>query len=198
MKQFWDQRYGEPGYAYGKEPNQFLKNSLSKLKPGKLLLPAEGEGRNAVYAAQNGWEVTAFDFSQKAQEKALKLAHEKNVEIDYKLTSIDKTDLSDNYFDVAALIFVHLPKPDFEIFLQKLLKSIKPGGQLIIEGYSINQLGRSSGGPKNENLLYHPEWLKNMLSNTRIELFEEREVDLSEGKFHKGPASVIRAISVII
>lgn len=83
MKAFWNQRYDEPEYAYGTQPNLFFKDQLDQLTPGKLLMPAEGEGRNAVYAAGKGWEVTAFDSSSSGQKKALRLAQEKKVTLNY-------------------------------------------------------------------------------------------------------------------
>ncbi len=109
MKDFWEKRYNEPDYAYGKEPNVFFKQQLNTLTPGKILLPAEGEGRNAVYAAQMGWEVYAYDFSINAYKKACALAKEKNVEIKYQIASLSEVDYKKNFFDAIALIYVHFP-----------------------------------------------------------------------------------------
>lgn len=89
MKEFWDSRYANEEYAYGIRPNKFLKQELLKLKPKSILFPAEGEGRNAVFAAKNGWKVKAFDFSVSAQEKALKLANQQNTTIDYETVGFD-------------------------------------------------------------------------------------------------------------
>tara|TARA_X000000950_G_scaffold260222_1_gene329392 strand:+ start:219 stop:527 length:309 start_codon:yes stop_codon:yes gene_type:complete len=87
MKEFWDARYAQETYVYGKEPNNYFKKTLNLLKPGKILLPAEGEGRNAVHAASLGWEVFAYDFSEFAYKKAMKLAREKEVSINYQIGS---------------------------------------------------------------------------------------------------------------
>jgi len=103
MQEFWNNRYSEEGFAYGAEPNEFLKESLTALKSsGKLLLPAEGEGRNAVYAAQLGWHVTAFDFSSAAQKKALELAGKRGVQLTYLVADVADADLPCEYFDCMA------------------------------------------------------------------------------------------------
>ena len=88
MKDFWNDRYGRAEYAYGKEPNVFFKEQLDQLQPGKILLPAEGEGRNAVYAAEKGWQASAYDWSENAYKKAMQLAEEKKVNIDYQICSL--------------------------------------------------------------------------------------------------------------
>ncbi|MCF8243465.1 MAG: class I SAM-dependent methyltransferase [Melioribacteraceae bacterium] len=108
MKEKWDERYGNSEYIYGVEPNNFLSKELAKLKPGKILMPGEGEGRNAVYAAKNGWEVDAFDYSEKAKEKAEKLASENSVKINYRVADITELSLPFSTYDAAAIIFMHL------------------------------------------------------------------------------------------
>ncbi|WP_069131970.1 class I SAM-dependent methyltransferase [Rhodohalobacter halophilus] len=195
MKDFWNERYSESEYAYGKEPNQFFKRALDKMNPGKLLLPAEGEGRNAVYAAKNGWDVLAFDYSEEAKQKALELAGENGVNIRYEVSFAEDVLLPENEYDAAALIFVHLPKDVFEPFLQKVIQSLKPGGILILELYSEKQLGRDSGGPKSKELLFDYDELRSLLKGVKVDLFEEKEVQLEEGKYHQGKAFVIHGIA---
>jgi len=195
MKEFWNERYSEKEYAYGKEPNQFFKRALDKMNPGKLLLPGEGEGRNAVYAAKNGWDVLAFDYSEEAKQKALVLAGENEVNIRYEVSFAEDILLPENEYDAAALIFVHLPKDVFEPFLQKVIQSLKSGGILILELYSEKQLGRDSGGPKSKELLFDYDELRSNLKGMKVDLFEEKEVQLQEGKYHQGKAVVIRGIA---
>ena len=195
MKEFWNERYSEKEYAYGKEPNQFFKRALDKMNPGKLLLPAEGEGRNAVYAAKNGWDVLAFDYSEEAKQKALVLARESVVNIRYEVSFAEDILLPENEYDAAALIFVHLPKDVFEPFLQKVIQSLKTGGILILELYSEKQLGRDSGGPKSKELLFDYDELRSNLKGMKVDLFEEKEVQLQEGKYHQGKAVVIRGVA---
>ncbi|MDZ7755135.1 class I SAM-dependent methyltransferase [Rhodohalobacter sp.] len=195
MKEFWNERYSDQEYVYGKEPNQFFKRALDRLNPGKLLLPAEGEGRNAVYAANRGWDVFAFDYSEEAKQKALALAEESGVNIQYEVSSAEDISLPENEFDAAALVFVHFPKEIFEPFLQNVINSLKSGGILIMELYSEKQLGRDSGGPKSKEMLFNYDELRALLTGVKVDLFEEKEVQLTEGKYHRGEAVVIRAIA---
>ena len=114
-KEFWNQRYGANENVYGYEPNEFFKEQIDKLTPGTLLLPADGEGRNGVYAATKGWDVTAFDFSEVARNKALEFAGKMNVEIDYTVADINSYPFP-RQFDVIALIYIHLDPPTRERF----------------------------------------------------------------------------------
>jgi SAM-dependent methyltransferase len=197
MKEFWNERYSSEAYVYGKEPNRFFKEEIDKVKPGRLLLPGEGEGRNAVYAAKNGWEVTAFDYSEQARQKALALAQDSGVTIHYEIRSADEWKAEKSAFDAAALIFVHLNPGIFEQLLDKIMVSLESGGKLIIEGYTVAQLGRDSGGPKDPDLLYDANRLKTMLESAEINLFEEIETDLDEGSHHRGKAMVIRVAATV-
>ena len=104
MKDFWNDRYGRAEYAYGKDPNVFFKEQLDLLPPGKILLSAEGEGRNAVYAAEKGWQASAYDWSENACRKAIQLAEEKKVSIDYQICSLTDLSFEPESFDAIALI----------------------------------------------------------------------------------------------
>lgn len=194
MKDFWNERYSREEYVYGRDPNQFFKKILDRLKPGKLLLPGEGEGRNAVYAAKQGWDVYAFDYSDEARKKALDLANQNDVVIQYELSSAEEATLPPDLFDATALIFVHLPKDDFKSLLEKVYASLKSGGTMILEVYSVKQLGRDTGGPKSKELLYTLDEIRSWLSNIDLQLLEEKIADLQEGKHHTGEAVVIRAV----
>ena len=108
MKQFWNQRYAENEMVYGREPNAYFKSFIDSHKPGTLLLPAEGEGRNAVYAATKGWKVDAFDFSEVAKEKAINITRDKKVMINYELKNIAEFKATRQY-DAVGLVYVHLP-----------------------------------------------------------------------------------------
>jgi ubiquinone/menaquinone biosynthesis C-methylase UbiE len=194
MKSFWNQRYSEEEFVYGKEPNEFFKQEIHKISPGKLLLPAEGEGRNAVYASKLGWEVTAFDFSEKAKNKAEKLAKDMGVSLNYITSDFDNVDLKANYFDCIGLIYVHLPNDKRSSIHRKLLKFLKKNGLLILEGFSKNQIKNATGGPINIDLLFSKEDLMADFSGLDKLSIYEREIELQEGIFHKGIASVIRII----
>lgn len=199
MKSFWNQRYSQDEYAYGKEPNAFFKNELDKLQPGKLFLAAEGEGRNAVYAAQNGWEVVCYDFSEEAQKKALKLADEKSVTIDYRLASLADINFDKAEFDAVGIVFVQLPEVIRRKNFQKISSFLKSGGTMILEAFSKSHIedqreNPTVGGPKNIDQLYQLDSIKKDFENFEIEIATEVQTNLEEGIYHRGKSSVVRFV----
>lgn len=199
MKSFWNQRYSQEVFAYGKEPNAFFKNELDKLQPGKLFLAAEGEGRNAVYAAQMGWEVVCYDFSEEAQKKALKLAEEKGVSIDYRLGSLADINFEKAEFDAVGIVFVQLPEAVRRQSFQKISTFLKSGGTMILEAFSKSHLedqrvNPTVGGPKNIDQLYQLDSIKKDFENFDIELATEEQTILEEGIYHRGKSSVVRFV----
>ncbi len=196
MQDFWNKRYSDKNYAYGIEPNNFFREQIGKLQPGKLLLPGEGEGRNAVYAAKRGWDVTAVDFSVKAQIKANTLAAEHDVKIQYIISNLIQAEIPEEKFDAAAFIYVHLSNEDAEKVLPKVIAALKPGGTFFMECYSEKQLGRKSGGPKDINRLYTIPQIRKLLAGLKISKLVEVEVPLQEGEFHQGKGMVIRAVGL--
>jgi 2-polyprenyl-3-methyl-5-hydroxy-6-metoxy-1,4-benzoquinol methylase len=195
MKEFWNQRYAEAAFAYGSEPNAFFAEQLSKLEPGKLLLPAEGEGRNALFAAKKGWQVDAFDYSESAQTKALSLAEQHGVEFNYTLADFASFDAAPNTYDLIALIYAHLPAEFRTTWHRKLLAMLKPGGKLILEAFHKTQLGKASGGPQSLEMLYNEEELRHDFAECTDIHVEQAEIELAEGRYHVGAASVIRLLA---
>ncbi len=189
---FWDKRYSENEYAYGIEPNKFFKQEINSLSPGKLLLPGEGEGRNAVYAAKKGWDVTALDFSISGKTKAMNLANNNGVNFEYIVSSIEDYVFPENCFDLIALIFVHFSSGSREKLHKSLIKSLKKDGVIIVEAFSKTQINNTSGGPKDVLSLYCIEDFQNDFSDLYIESLTEHKTGLSEGLYHKGAADVIR------
>ena len=197
MKEFWDARYAQENYIYGKQPNVYFKNVLDKLQPGKILLAAEGEGRNAVYAASKGWEVYAYDFSEYAYRKAMKLASEKGVSLNYQIGSLSDLEFSDGYFDAIGLVYVHFPNTLSKGNHQLLSQLLKPKGSVILEAFSKNhlnfqKLNPRAGGPKNLNQLYDTSQLKAEFKNFDMIELKEEVIELAEGIFHQGQSSVVR------
>jgi hypothetical protein len=188
---FWDERYSSHEYVYGIEPNAFFRQQLDCIQPGKLLLPGEGEGRNAVYAAKCSWLVDAFDQSINAQKKALRLAEKNNVNINYTVVDLNKFTPTTNYYNAVAIIFVHFDPRVREIFHKRIIDSLKPGGKLILESYSKDQFGKSSGGPQDLEMLYSIDEIMDDFKEMRTILLKEQSVFLDEGDKHKGDASVI-------
>jgi cyclopropane fatty-acyl-phospholipid synthase-like methyltransferase len=195
MKDFWNQRYAEQKYAYGETPNVFFQEQLVSRQPGKLLLPAEGEGRNAVYAATLGWEVEAFDQSESGQAKALQLADRYGVKINYQVLTLEVVEFPENHFDAIGLIYTHFPAEKRKNYHQKLISFLKPGGYSFLEGFNQAQINYQSGGPRDSAMLFSPEVLLEDFSGMQIELLQEREVVLQEGLYHVGPAAVIRLVA---
>jgi SAM-dependent methyltransferase len=200
MKEFWDSRYAEEAYAYGITPNAFLKETLERYKVGgKILFPAEGEGRNAVYAAQQGLEVTAFDISQEGKNKALKLAAEVGVRINYEVGNFPQLACAEQKYDYIALVFAHFPPPVLANYHQQFVKMLNQGGLLILEGFSKNHLAYQAenpqaGGPKNVEMLFSVDTLKADFAGLEFLELEEKEVLLSEGQFHQGLSRVVRLV----
>ncbi len=198
-KDFWNARYSIGTFAYGEVPNLFFEEKIRKLQIGKILLPAEGEGRNAVFAARVGWDVSAFDISNEGKNKALALAQKHNVAIDYRVGELSDLHYNNEEFDALALIYAHFApqiKAAIHIDLNKLLKK---GGTVILEAFSKNNLNYSTknpnvGGPKNADMLYSTEEIREYFTNFEIVELAETEITLNEGLFHNGQASVIRFV----
>ncbi len=193
MKLNWDKRYANAEYIYGKEPNAYFKWFIDHHKKGSILLPGEGEGRNAVYAASKGWEIHAIDYSVEAKKKALKLAREKGVDIRYENHEISAID-DDNRYDAIALIYLHLPSADRMQFHKKLQKLLYPGGYILLEAFTKEQLKHNSGGPKNIDMLYEPDEIKEDFNSLKLLEFSKQEVHLEEGQHHQGTAHILRAL----
>jgi hypothetical protein len=193
-KDQWNTRYIDEEYVYGTEPNEYLKKFLEKSGPGLILFPAEGEGRNSVYAAMKGWHVDAFDQSEVGRDKALRLAEGKKVKINYSISSLEDWDSKGVTYDCIALIFVHMI-PELRIaFHKKMISALKPGGILLLEAFTKNQMPRTSGGPKNMELLFDADDIKSDFEELEILDFSETQVILDEGRLHQGIADVVRMI----
>lgn len=195
----WDERFRDEEYVYGTEPNRFLKEQLQKLKPGHILFGAEGEGRNAVYAAKLGWTVSAFDISIEGKNKALKLAKENDVSIAYQVGQLPDLDFENDQFDAIALIYAHFPLDVRSRYHALLNNYLKKGGRIIFEAFGKNhpeyqKKYQNIGGPRESELLFSTEDLKSDFSNYEILKLAEEEAELSEGLHHRGKGSVVRFI----
>lgn len=191
MKDFWNNRYDEETYAYGASPNLFFKEQLDLLPIGSILLPAEGEGRNAIYALSKGWDVLAFDFSNAARKKAIRLAKNIGLNLDYQVVDVLNFD-TDKKFDVLGLSYAHFPTSIRTKAYQSLLQFLKPNGKVIFEAFSKEQLGKPSGGPKFEEMLFSIDEVKNEFKGLEFQILEKKTIQLNEGLYHNGEASVIR------
>lgn len=195
-KDFWNSRYSEKEFAYGTDPNEFFKEQIDKIIPGRAIFLGEGEGRNAVYAAKLGWQVDAVDFSSSAKDKALKLAKENNVKINYVVSDLNDYDFKENDYDLIVMIFLHLPLELRTSIFSKSILSLKQNGRLLIEVFSKEQINNISGGPRSIDLLYSENDVLSLTNDLRIEIMESKSIQLEEGKYHKGKADVIRFVGV--
>ena len=192
----WDQRYNTPEYFYGKEPNTFFADELKKLELGLLLLPAEGEGRNAVYAAEQGWKVHAFDLSQVAKEKSLSLAAERKVNILFALSNVQDFHPGEFKYDAIGLIYTHFPFEMRHDFFQEIQTCLAPGGKIILEGFHKKQLHLTTGGPKDPTMLFSTEELEKNFDQLHFEYLKAEVIDLAESDGHNGEAEVVRLVAV--
>ena len=196
MSFMWDKRYGTEEYAYGKEPNAFFSSQLDGTDPGFILLPGEGEGRNAVHAALKGWSVDAFDQSGVGQSKALELASELGTEINYRVCLLEDFLFIPNHYDAAGLLFFHSDPAKRILLHQKVYESLKPGGILILEAFHKEQPHKNTAGPKSPEKLFDEETLSSDFALFKTLLLEKQEIELNEGAFHQGLASVIRFLGI--
>jgi 2-polyprenyl-3-methyl-5-hydroxy-6-metoxy-1,4-benzoquinol methylase len=199
MKEKWDDRYSKKEFAFGEEPNNFFKEQMSHIPPGKILLPAEGEGRNAVYAATLGWSVYAFDLSIEGKKKAVQLASKNRVDINYEVGEFQSLSYQPNQFDAIALIYAHFQADKKSSYHKILATYLRPGGTIIFEAFSKNHLdyvtkNEKVGGPRDLESLFSMDEIKSDFDNFEVVRLEEVEVELREGLFHNGKGSVIRFI----
>lgn len=194
MKDFWESRYSTTDFVYGKQPNVFFADQISNIKPGKILLPCEGEGRNAVFAAQLGWEVDAIDLSENAREKALQFAKKTNVSMKYYIADVGEFNTTAEQYDVLGLVYAHFHEGMRRKIHAHLLRYLKPGGIVILEAFSKKQLGLNSGGPKDEALLYTNDLIKNDFIGLKKMILQELQITLDEGEYHSGRAQVVRFV----
>jgi SAM-dependent methyltransferase len=195
----WNDRYGTDEFAYGEQPNNYLKEQLVQLETGTVLFPAEGEGRNAVFAAKLGWKVSAFDISIEGKNKALQLAENNNVNIDYVVGELQELDYKAEQFDAIALIYAHFPSAIKSSYHKTLSNYLRKGGLLIFEAFSKQHLdylakNEKVGGPKEIDMLFSIEEIRADFENYEIIILEEKEIELNEGLFHNGLGSVIRFV----
>jgi len=192
----WDKRFSEPGYAYGTEPNGFLESVVDRVPRGRVLCLAEGEGRNAVYLAGLGYEVTAVDTSTVGLEKTEALARDRGVTIETVNADLADYPIEPGKWQGIVSIFCHLPPVVRAALHERCLRGLAPGGVFVLEGFTPRQLELGTGGPKSQELLMELEIVRQELPGLRLEIAREIERDVVEGKYHKGTASVVQILAV--
>ncbi|MDF1880959.1 class I SAM-dependent methyltransferase [Sulfurimonas sp. MAG313] len=192
----WDNKFSREGYFYGFEPNAFIESKTSLLVPkGKVLCLGEGEGRNAVYLADKGFNVTALDASPIGMTKALAMASKRGVSFKTELLDLEQWEPKEQYNAVVSS-YLHLEEPLRTKAFRQAFEILKTNGYFIGEFFSINQIPRESGGPKKPSLLYTIDDLKKVfdVEGAKLIYLEECDVALDEGNGHQGDALVVRVI----
>lgn len=190
----WDRRYDEERYFYGTEPNYLVARELPLLPPGRLLCLAEGEGRNAVFAAGLGHQVTAVDSSAVGRRKALQLAVGRGVLLDYRCEDVVTAAWDAQPWDVIVLCFAHLDPKDMPAVHARCAQALVPGGTLILNSFAKAQFGRKSGGPPRLDWLHDLQELKTQFPGVTLRTAREVEVALDEAAGHRGPAMVLELV----
>jgi cyclopropane fatty-acyl-phospholipid synthase-like methyltransferase len=193
-REFWEQRYAETGYAYGTQPNVYLTTHANLFQPGqRALVIGDGEGRNGVWLAEQGLHVLSVDYSATGLRKAEALAQERSVSLSTECVDLTEWDWPQGVFDFVVIIYVHFP-PEIRARLhQAALHALKPGGQVILEAFTYEQLQHNSGGPPVREMLYDATLLEDDFRGGEIVELDECCDVLNEGKYHVGDAAIVRA-----
>jgi hypothetical protein len=194
---FWDDKYREAGFSFGEAPNAWLAAQRSSFAVGqRALVPGDGEGRNGVWLAELGLNVTTVDASRIGVHKANLLAAERGVTLDARVADLTSWTWPDREFDVVAAIYLHFPSAVRRLMHRRMIAALKPGGLLILEGYTRRQLvfraSGSVGGPADADLLFDPLEVARDFAHLQFEHIDEERVYLDEGRRHQGSSAVLR------
>ncbi|HEY5306506.1 MAG TPA: class I SAM-dependent methyltransferase [Pseudolabrys sp.] len=194
----WQQRYASDEYRFGTAPNAFLASQVKRLaKHGKALAIADGEGRNGVFLAEQGLDVLSLDFAPNAQAKARKLAAERGVALRVEQADvINWTYAADTFDVVAAIFFQFAAPPERDRIFAGIMRTLKPGGLLLLEGYGLKQLGYKTGGPSMLENLYTREILEQAFGGFASLDIREYDVEIHEGAGHGGMSALIDVVAV--
>jgi SAM-dependent methyltransferase len=191
----WDERYSAEEYAYGTNPNKFLEANISSIPKGKVLSLAEGEGRNAVFLAKQGYSVTAVDSSLVGLNKARKLAEDNGVIVEFIHTDLAEYDLGENKWDGIVSIFCPLPSSIRKQLHKKVEAALKRNGVFLLEAYTPAQLKYGTGGGNSVDVMQSKESLSLELAGLKFKHLIELERDVVEGIYHTGIGAVVQAIA---
>jgi SAM-dependent methyltransferase len=193
---FWDEKFAPEDYQYGTRPNAFLAAEAWRLNPSSQILAiGDGEGRNGVWLAEQGHRVTTVDVSPRALQKASKLALDRGVRITTICADLRDFDFPVDTYDAAVAVFVHFRPGDRQRVHAGLAHALKPGGLIILEGFTPDQLKHASGGPPVEEMLYTPDMLRADFDGLEVLHCEAGDTWLKEGPLHQGQAATVRFIA---
>ena len=192
----WDERYNTEEYVYGKEPNAFLASVIADMPQGRILCLAEGEGRNAVFLAEQGRDVVAVDASAVGLEKASRLANERGVKIETLVENLSDVVIEPGGWDAIVSIFAHVPPEIRRPLHKKIVQGLRPGGMLVLEAYTPEQIGLGTGGPPVVEMTMSLDALRDELDGLIFRHAVELHRDVVEGKFHTGKGAVVQLVAV--
>jgi len=192
----WDERYSQPGFAYGTEPNEFLVAAGGRIPAGPVLTLGEGEGRNAAYLAGLGHRVVAVDQSEVGLAKARRLAADRGLTVETACADLAAYPIEPGAWAGVVSIFCHLPRRVRVPLYAAIVRGLRPSGVLVLEAYTPNQLGRGTGGPQDPDMLVSLAGLREELAG--LDFVHAREVDreVREGAYHTGVASVVQVVGL--
>lgn len=191
----WDERYSAEEYAYGTTPNEFLEENVHCIPKGRVLSLAEGEGRNAVFLAKQGYSVTAVDASLVGLNKARKLAEKNDVVVEFIHADLADYDLGENKWEGIVSIFCPLPSSLRKALYKKVMTGLKRNGVFLLEAYTPDQLKHGTGGGNSVDVMQSKHSLSLELSGLKFKHLIELERDVIEGVYHTGIGSVVQAIA---
>lgn len=195
--QSWDDRYAGDDYAFGTEPNDFLREMLPLLPVGRTLCIGDGEGRNGVFLAEHGHDVVSVDLSPVGVEKAGRLAAARGVKIDARVADLEEFELETEAWDCIVSIFCHLPSPLRHRVLSAVPRALRPGGCLVFEAYRAANIGRGVGGPQNPDMTVELEDVLGDVGDGDLDIVVGREVerDIHEGRYHDGTSATTQLLA---
>ncbi len=193
----WNDRYAKPGYLFGTEPARFLSDHKGYLKAGHTALAiADGEGRNSVFMAGQGVRVTAMDSADVAVKKARALAQAAGVEVDFNVADIDKWDWRAEAYDIVVGVFIQFVGPEGRAAqFQGMKQAVKPGGHILLHGYTPKQLEFGTGGPAFVDNLYTEDMLREGFCDFEIVELRAYEREIDEGAGHAGMSALIDLVA---
>ena len=194
-RSMWEQRYSADTYIYGTEPNDFLRDSVTTIPPGIALCLAEGEGRNAVFLAESGFDVHSVDLTEAGVAKTLRLAAQRSVDVHAVAGDLAVFDIGTERWDLIVSIFAHMPPNVRRDLHRRVVAALKPGGMFVLEAYTPSQIGRGTGGPASAEMTMTLDSLRDELAGLEFIHTEELDRDVTEGAGHTGIGAVVQVIA---
>lgn len=194
--QMWDERFRDEGHAYGTAPSRYLLEHQSRFLRGqRALVPADGGGRNGVWLAEQGLDVTSVDFSAEGLARGRELAAARGVRVHFIHADLLEWDWPATAYDWIVAVYFHLPPEPRTRVHAAMLRALKPGGHLLLEGFHTGQLAYASGGPRDEAMLFNEERLRADFAGADLLDLRTERVTLDESRLHRGPAMLVRMLA---